>query len=76
MGSSHLAEYGTRALVFVRANRKAVANVLRKSLMMYRPHFSHRYYVLKAVLADFIHRFKVIPSTFIAHFGIFGRLVD
>ena len=38
-GSSHLVEYGTRALVFVRANRKAVANVLRKSLMMYRPIF-------------------------------------
>ena len=48
-GSSHLAEYGTRALVFVRANHKAVANAQHKWLMKYRPHFSHRYYVLKAV---------------------------
>ena len=29
-GSSHLAEYERHALVFVRANHKAAANVLRK----------------------------------------------
>ena len=48
-GSSHLAEYERRALVFVRANHKAAVNARHKWLMRYRPHFSHRYYVLKAV---------------------------
>ena len=49
-GSSHLAEYERRALAFVRANHKAAVNARHKWLMRYRPHFSHRYYVLKAVL--------------------------
>ncbi len=50
VGSSHLAEYGMRALVFVRVNHKAAANAQHKWLMKYRPHFSHRYYVLKSGL--------------------------
>ena len=38
-GSSHLAEYGTRALVFVRVNHKAAVNAQHKWLMKYRPPF-------------------------------------